>query len=96
MGIPLVNDHLASWNIPMFNSKYIFNLGPFSIVIAMLVYQGVLFAVVLNFQHYWKRWLCSSAFEKLFFLSNRNNKKYSYSKILCIYSPAFLGKINFF
>ena len=36
---PLVNDHIAGWNIPIFNRKYIFNPGPFSI--AMLDYRSV-------------------------------------------------------
>ena len=35
----LVNDHIAGWNIPMFNRKYIFIPGPF--FIAMLVYRSV-------------------------------------------------------
>ena len=36
---PLVNDHIAAWNIPIFNRKYIFNPGPFSV--AMLVSWSV-------------------------------------------------------
>ena len=36
---PLVNDHIAGWNITIFNRKYIFNPGPFSI--AMLDYRSV-------------------------------------------------------
>ena len=36
---PLVNDHIAGWNIPIFNRKYIFIQGPCSI--AMLVSGSV-------------------------------------------------------
>ena len=36
---PLVNDHIAGWNIPMFSRKYIFHPGPFSI--AMLSFGSV-------------------------------------------------------
>ena len=36
---PLVNDHIAGWNISISNRKYIFNPGPFSI--AMVDDPGV-------------------------------------------------------
>ena len=39
-GYPLVNDHIAGWNIPVFNRKYSFIQGPFSI--AMLDYRSVI------------------------------------------------------
>ena len=38
---PLVNDHMAGWNIPIFNRKYIFNPGPAIPATAMLVDPGV-------------------------------------------------------
>ena len=36
---PLGKTNMAGWNIPIFNWKYIFHLGP--IFIAMLVYRSV-------------------------------------------------------
>ncbi len=32
---PLVNDHIAGWNIPIFNRKYIFFQGSFSITMSV-------------------------------------------------------------
>jgi len=37
--LSLPSGNIAGWNIPVFNWKYIFNPGPFSL--AMLVYQSV-------------------------------------------------------
>ena len=34
---PLVNDHIAGWNISSFNRKYIFNPGPFSSQLCLLI-----------------------------------------------------------
>ena len=46
---PLVNDHIAGWNIPIFNRTYIFISGPF--FIAML--EGSLF--FFSFETSWMR-----------------------------------------